>query len=144
MRINKIKAKLKEFFRRYELKIALFLGLILISAISFEIGALKGQEWRQEPLIIEKAAGNCSNADVAQESGSEDLKTVPESGKDSQGSLTSTAENCRFVGSKNSDKYHLPGCQWVKRIKPENMVCFKDEQEAEKKGYVPASCCVKK
>lgn len=143
MQTNKLKAKLKEFFRRYEPKIALFLGLILISVISFEIGILKGQEWRQEPLIIEKAVESRLDADIAQGNSSEASKMAPESGKNSQGS-SDTAENCRFVGSKNSNKYHLPGCQWVRRIKPENVVCFKSEQEAEKQGYAPASCCVKK
>lgn len=36
---------------------------------------------------------------------------------------------CLYVGSKNSDKYYPPDCRYAKRIKPENLVCFKSEQE---------------
>lgn len=38
-------------------------------------------------------------------------------------------ESCLYVGSKNSKKYHLPDCKWAKRIKPENLVCYKSEEE---------------
>ena len=50
-----------------------------------------------------------------------------------------TNEKCAFVGSKNSNKYHLPSCAFAKRIKPENLVCFTSKEEAEKRGYV-AGC----
>lgn len=49
----------------------------------------------------------------------------------------------QFVGSKNSDKYHLPDCRWAKRIKPENQVWFSSEEEARAKGYQPCSQCHK-
>ncbi len=45
-----------------------------------------------------------------------------------------------FVGSKNSDKYHKMDCRWATQIKPDNIVCFKDVEDAKSKGYVPASC----
>lgn len=45
-----------------------------------------------------------------------------------------------FVGSRNSNKYHLPDCQWAKRIKKENEIWFKSEKEAQEKGYQPHSC----
>lgn len=48
-----------------------------------------------------------------------------------------------FVGSKNSNKYHLPSCRWVKRIKPENQVWFSSEEEAQSKGYKPCATCLK-
>ncbi len=38
-------------------------------------------------------------------------------------------EECLYVGSKNSNKYHLPDCKWAKRIKPENLVCYHSEEE---------------
>jgi len=50
-------------------------------------------------------------------------------------------EECMYVGSKNSDKYHYPSCTWAKKIKPENLVCFKSKKEAEDKGYKPCSFC---
>jgi len=38
-------------------------------------------------------------------------------------------EGCLYVGSKNSDKYHSPDCKWAKKIKPENLICYKSEEE---------------
>lgn len=45
------------------------------------------------------------------------------------------------VGSKNSDKWHYCNCRWAKRIKAENLVCFKTTKEAESKGYVESQTC---
>ena len=38
-------------------------------------------------------------------------------------------EGCLYVGSKNSDKYHLPDCTYAKKIKLENLVCYHSEEE---------------
>jgi micrococcal nuclease len=48
-------------------------------------------------------------------------------------------KDCMFVASKNSNIYHKPGCKWAKKIKEENLVCFKSLQET--KGYEPAKSC---
>ena len=47
----------------------------------------------------------------------------------------------KFVGSKNSNKFHNPSCTWAQRIKPENRVYFASVAEAEKAGYVPCKIC---
>lgn len=47
----------------------------------------------------------------------------------------------KFVGSKDSDKYHYCNCRYAKRIKPENLLCFSDEKDAQAKGYVPCGVC---
>ena len=47
----------------------------------------------------------------------------------------------RYVGSKNSDKYHLPDCTSAKRIKDENRVYFSDVWEAREAGYSPCKAC---
>ena len=48
-------------------------------------------------------------------------------------------EGCLYVGSKNSDIYHKPECEWAKRIKPENLVCYHSEEEV--KNLTPAKSC---
>jgi micrococcal nuclease len=53
----------------------------------------------------------------------------------------SIASDYQFVGSKKSDKYHYPTCEWAKKIKPENLVTFTSAQEAIKAGYVPCKVC---
>ncbi len=54
-----------------------------------------------------------------------------------------TPKTGQFVGSKNSDKYHLPSCRWVKKIKEANQVWFSSTEEAASKGYKPCSQCLK-
>lgn len=50
-------------------------------------------------------------------------------------------EGTTAVGSKNSDKWHYCSCKWAKRIKKENLVCFKTTKEAEEKGYKKTQTC---
>lgn len=47
----------------------------------------------------------------------------------------------KFVGSKNSDKYHYPWCSGAQRIKEENKIWFAGKEEAEAQGYAPAGNC---
>ena len=50
-------------------------------------------------------------------------------------------ESCPYLGSKNSDKYHLATCGVAKRIKPTNIRCFTSPETAEAAGYKPG--CLK-
>lgn len=137
------KQKIKDFWGKYELKIVLVFGFLLVSAISFEFGLLQGQKWQQDPVIIETPvlAQNLS-PESASGSAPEAQKTAPEA-KNSLPSPTTPPANCVFVGSKNSNKYYPPTCQWAKRIKPENLVCFASAETASAKGYQPGKGCVK-
>jgi len=49
-------------------------------------------------------------------------------------------ESCLYVGSKQSKIYHKPDCKWAKRIKPENLVCYKSEEEV--KELTPCKTCL--
>jgi hypothetical protein len=51
------------------------------------------------------------------------------------------SKTCPYLGSKNSDKYHLATCGVVKRIKPTNIRCFATPEIAEAAGYKPG--CLK-
>ncbi len=136
--------KIKEFWKQYEPKIVLFIGLILVAAISFEFGLMQRENGQISPLIIEKAlssqAGG-SQAPSASPPGAQNLA------REAEKSLTSgnniTPQKCAFVGSKNSNKYHTPTCTFAKRIKPENIVCFASTEDAAAKGYQPDKGCVK-
>lgn len=46
-----------------------------------------------------------------------------------------------FVGSKNSTLYYLSWCSGANNISDKNKVYFSSRNEAEKKGYKPASSC---
>lgn len=62
-------------------------------------------------------------------------------GAEEQTPQQSTATTGKFVGSKESDKYHLPTCRWAEKIVPENRIWFQTEEEAIKAGYKPCSVC---
>jgi len=53
----------------------------------------------------------------------------------------SLAADYKYVGSKNSNKYHYPDCKWAKKISSKNLVTFKTAKEALAAGYVPCKVC---
>ena len=136
--------KIKQFFLQNEQKIVLVIGFILVAAISYQFGVLQGQKWQQKPLIIEKPASTPSGGETAKIEASESSKEASIGSSGTPGATQSTAgtnmANCAYVGSKNSDKFYVPTCSFAKRVKPENLVCYKSEQEALAKGKVKSNC----
>ena len=49
-----------------------------------------------------------------------------------------------YIGSKKSDKYHLPECRYAKKIEWANEIWFKTKKEAEAAGYKPCGVCFEK
>lgn len=126
---------------RYIDKIVLFVGIILISAIAFEAGFLSGQKNEKAPVVVNQPA--CTPC--PENKCSDNTNANPEQNNQNKAENQTAAENqkCAFVASKNSNKYHLPTCQFAQKIKPENKVCFSSAEEAQKRGYQPAKCCIK-
>lgn len=139
-RVKEALYKLKKAWKSNEQEIILFIGVLLVGAIGFEIGFVQGQSIQSKPLIIEVPA----KPEIPRIS---DEKSVQSNNEKTIGSGVSVKnqdasvvdQKCAFVGSKNSDKYHLLTCAVVKRIKPENKVCFSSEEDAKSKGYT-AGC----
>jgi len=50
------------------------------------------------------------------------------------------SEQSLYVGSINSDKYYECDCYYADRIKPENIICFVNEADAQSKGYIKSGC----
>jgi len=90
----------------------LFLLTLLFAAIGFVISVanIKKEEEFEEPIEEEKE---------------EEVYTNFEPGK--------------YVASKTGSTYHIPKCDWAKKIKEKNRVWFDDEKEA-KKSYKKHSC----
>ncbi|MEI7891095.1 MAG: hypothetical protein WCI36_03940 [bacterium] len=141
--MNQLFNKIKDFFFENETKIMLFVGFCLVSAISYEFGVLQGQKWQQKPLIIEKP----SDTQIGQETA---IAAIPDASvmtKTASASQSATKTvtvpnmaNCAYVGSKSSNKFYLPTCSYAKRIKPENVVCFKSADEALGQGRTESKC----
>lgn len=56
--------------------------------------------------------------------------------------LAGEGDEAAFIGCKTSKVYHKPDCASVKKIKPENKISFKSEDEAKEAGYEPCKRCV--
>ena len=144
---------IKDFWNKHDVKILVVLAIFLTAAVSFQAG--KTQEKGRQTAEINISANELVAANPAAEkvkilgetlerkgvdlSGAEE-KSGPEKTSDSAAAQNA---NCALVGSKNSDKYHLPSCSSAARIKSENRVCFSSEEEARSKGYTPAKSCFK-
>jgi hypothetical protein len=136
-------SKTKEFFLKHEQKLVLIVSFCLISAISYEFGVLQGQKWQQKPLIIEKPVNISEEQKSSNSANSEPSGTVLGATSQTTASNTGSGANmakCAYVGSKNSNKFYPPTCSYAKRIKPENVVCFKSTEEAISKGRTESKC----
>jgi len=52
-----------------------------------------------------------------------------------------TPDPCRYIGNKNSKKFHLAACEWAKKTSEQNRVCFATREEAIAQGYEPCKVC---
>ena len=50
------------------------------------------------------------------------------------------SKKTRYVGTKESNKYHLEACPFAKNIKKKSKITFSTKKIAEKKGYKPCKC----
>lgn len=143
MPIDKMKKslleKLKGFWEKYEKRIIILLGFVLACGLSFEAGILKARNISQKPLVVEIPSGNVAGTSTQNSFSSnipdESLKEVLK--KNIADSISNMPQKCAFVGSKNSNLYHLPTSSYAKRIKPENLICFSSKDDAQSKGYQP-------
>ena len=133
-------SKLKIFWEEHDQRILTVLAIILTAVVSFQAGRFQ-QDEVNEPEIkvsIEQSGGNnpvsekiAILGEAAERKGIEEPVVAN----------TANEAECVLVGSKNSDKYHLPNCSYAARINPENLVCFSSKEDAGNRGYKPAGCC---
>ena len=139
--------KIKDFFKSLTAEdIYIVLIIILVAIGSFGLGRFSRVEEGREKVSIHypqvlpaqtglQGAGAASALNFYENTSS----YVSENTSDNIPEISSS-EN-KFVGSKNSDKYHYPWCSGAKRIKEENKVWFSSREEAKAAGYVPAGNC---
>jgi hypothetical protein len=61
--------------------------------------------------------------------------------KDKLAGKVETAKEMNFVGSRDSNKYHLPSCGWAERIPSEDRIYFPSPEAAKSRGYKPCRVC---
>lgn len=130
-----MKDRMLQWFHEYGERLGLLLGVLLVAALSFEAGYFSHGMKSEGMITVTLAPVPIANVAPAV-AGDAVVVSEIESGA----SPTKHTE-CPYIGSKNSNKYHLASCAVAKRIKPENRLCFASQTEAEKRGYVPS--CLK-
>lgn len=100
--------------------------IILISAMSYGLGRLSKIQENRVPVQIENP-GQVLGSSISNTANIGSLEQDDSSGK--------------YVGSINSDKYHLPWCSGATRISDGNKVWFASKADAQAQGYVPAGNC---
>lgn len=130
-----MKDRMLQWFHEYGERLGLLLGVLLVAALSFEAGYFSHGMKSEGMIKVTLAPVPVPNVAPAVAG---DAVVIPET--ESRAESTKHAE-CRYVGSKNSNKYHLASCAVAKRIKPENRLCFASQEDAERRGYVPS--CLK-
>ena len=132
--------KIKSFLIEHEMKLVLLTGFVLVALISFQFGRLEGKKDQNKAIVIEKVV-EVAKIDPEGTPIVAGIST-PESPKNST-EANILAPNCNYVGSKSSNKVHLPTCCYAKTIKPENLVCFASLDDALKQGRVADKTCIK-
>ena len=137
--LNEPVSKVKEWLADNKSDAIIVMIFFLAIITSFGLGRLSVlvENRRKEPIRIEHQTN--------QETVNENLDGRP-SADSSRGERSDANNRVRqsamlYVGSKNSNKYHLPDCPGALRIKEENKIWFSSREEAEDLGYTPASNC---
>jgi len=128
--------QIKQFIKSSESELILALGVILISLISFAAGRITVSTQQTQPIGIEYLAPTLANT-----SESAFQNNISDSSLQEEKNIGLAAHIGIYVGSKNSNKYHLPNCSGAKRIKEKNKIWFNSKEEAEGVGYTPAANC---
>lgn len=135
--------KAKEWFGENKDRLLVLIGLFLASIFAFQAGVIYNSTQDQKPLVLSIPALPSENVVAPEKAIVLGVATPGQSNSPakagSEANQNGGEKNCIFVGSKNSNKYHLSTCAVAKRIKAENKVCFSSKEDAEKRGYV-ASC----
>lgn len=138
---------LKNFIKNNQERFLFVFIVILVAIISFKAGIIKEKEEKASDLkiFINNEKGLTAEEKETMALGQAvQRKGLTEEAKENQtGTSDKNREDCFYVGSKNSDKYHTKDCRWSSQIKEENRVCFDSVEDAVSKGYKPAGCCNK-
>lgn len=106
--------KVKSFLKNNQNQILTSLALIFVGLSCFALGRLTVQNELQATFIPAREEGNS---------------------KANQTVSANEISDIYFIGSKSGSKYHWPWCSFAQKIKEENRVIFKSEQEAKNSGY---------
>ena len=84
---------------------------------------------------VDEESEDMENEDIKTET--EEKKEEPEEDEDV---IRTNFSPGKYIASETGKKYHIPKCDWAKKINKKRIVWFDDKKEARKKGYLPCKC----
>lgn len=118
----------------------LYVFLLLVALVGFLISFPRGGG-KEEDFVVDQAYSSEPHSEVfdVPEEKTEVETKVTEKKKLAKRAAVKHSPG-KFVASKLSNNYHLPKCDWAKKIKKSRQVWFKTKEEAWEKGYKAHSC----
>ena len=99
------------------------------------------QPAQQPEAQQEKPAQQPEETPAQQPETSKPAETTPPAEEPPAQVETPVQSSGTYVGSVESDKYHVPGCRFAKKILPENEIWFDSAEDAQNAGYSPCGVC---
>ena len=133
----------KQIREKYGQAVLVLVIVVLSGWLGFRMGEIKAGN----NVPIQMSINNLESANPAQEKINIATEALKRQGVDLKldEAVAKTIEqkkDCLFVASRKSHKYHTADCRYGKNIKLSNRVCFKTQDEAKTKGFVPAKGCI--
>ncbi len=133
----------KQIREKYGQAVLVVAIVVLSGWLGFRMGEIKAEN----NIPMQMSINNLQSANPVQEKVNIATEALKRQGVDLKldEAVAKTIEqkkDCLFVASRKSHKYHTADCRYGKNIKPSNRVCFKTQDEAKTKGFVPAKGCI--
>jgi hypothetical protein len=128
--------------RRF-IALALLIGVAILTACAPDAPTRQSSRPEPQPITFsEQEQTQSPEPKPEPESKQESSPTSSETHDTTGTRVKSEAEP--LVGSSKGKTYHRPSCEWAQKIRPTNLIRFRDLQEATKKGYAPCRTCLPK
>jgi hypothetical protein len=125
MIMRKYLQKIRTWFFDHESAIMTISGMVVVGLLCYVFGWFTGAQTAQRPITVFRAT--------------QDPIIVKKNSSDSTNAMR--PEDCVYVGSVKGTKYYPPDCSYATKIDPENLRCFRSDQNAIEKGYTKSTSC---
>ncbi len=112
-------------------KLPLFIGIFCLLLVAVVAIVMVLPSTDNNPNNIPAPSNNNTSVEVAPSLNDSDTNDSVEEGK----------VVAKYAGNSRSLTFHYPSCEWAKKIGSNNLVEFKNRQEAINQGYDPCKVC---
>lgn len=125
MLMRKLLTRTRSWLLDHETAFLAICGMIIIGTLCYVYGWFMGAQIITRPITVYRTTQD---------------PIVVDQPPSTQESLMQP-EDCIYVGSVKGTKYYPPDCSYATKIDPENLRCFRSDQDAVDQGYAPSTSC---